>query len=129
MLLLLEGGCLSVPLPSSRQSISSRKISDFEFVDPAQPTRSEVEKKLGKPDEYFPDLRVSVYAVNTVTRHRYYAFLGIIPVHFFRPPGQFDIGCIQFDKEQRARCSGVMTGCYGLDSSGLRVAAEEWLGK
>jgi hypothetical protein len=127
LLLLLASGCLSVPLPSSRQSISSRKISDFEFPDPAWQSRSEVEKKLGKPDEYFPDLRVSVYPVNTVIRRRYYAFLGIIPVHFFRDYDAFDIGCVEFDEVERARCCGIITGCYGTNTLGLHLAGTEWL--
>ena len=126
-LCLVGAGCVFCPVSTSRQPISSRKTSDFEFVKSGQPSRSEVETKLGRADEYFPELRVSVYPVNTVIRRKLWLFLGIVPVHYFRDYDAFDIACIEFDEQDRARRCAVITGCYGLYTSGLHYAAKDWL--
>jgi hypothetical protein len=126
-LCLVGAGCVFCPVSTSRQPISSRKTSDFEFVKSGQPSRSEVETKLGKPDGYFPQLRVSVYPVNTVIRRKLWLFLGIVPVHYFRDYDGFETACIEFDEQDRAQRCGLTTQYLGLSSSALEFGAKKWL--
>ena len=117
-------GCATAPLPSSRVSILSRKKSDFAFAKSAQPSRSEVVRRLGEPDAFIADRRVACYRVNTVTRRKLWLLLGIIPVGVVKLPGELDIAFIEFDEHDRVRRSGMGTGYPG---AGLDFAAKRWL--
>jgi hypothetical protein len=67
-----------------------------------------VEKQLGKPDGYVPELRVAVYSVNTVIRRRLTLFLFILPVGGFRDYDLYDNACIEFDEHDNARCCEII---------------------
>lgn len=122
-LCLVGAGCYSPVVSISRQPISSRSTNDFEFVRLAHPTKSEVERRLGKPDGYFPDLRVAAYSINTVIRRRLTLFLFILPVGGFRDYDLYDIACIEFDEHDNARrCEVILRG-----SRYLRFEAKEWV--
>ena len=124
---LFGGGCVSYPLSTSRQPISLHKTADFEFVKFGQPSRSEVESKLGNPDQYFSGLHVSAHPVNTVIRRRFWAFLGIIPVHFFRDYDGFEIAWIHFDEQDRAQRCGLTVEYLRPSRDSLEFGAKRWL--
>ena len=127
-LCMLGVGCYSPVVATSRQPISSRSTNDFEFVRLANPSKSDVDRRLGNPDEYFPDLRVAVYPINTVIRRRLTLFLFILPVGGFRDYDFYDIACIEFDEHDNARrCDVILRGSYSLKSQILYWAAKDWL--
>ena len=122
-LCLLVTGCYNLLVSTSRQPISARSTNDFEFVRLTHPGESEVERRLGKPGEYFPDLHVAVYPIDTVIRHRLMLFLFILPVHYYRDYDRYDIACIEFDGQDDARRCDVIL----QRSDYLRFEAERWL--
>lgn len=123
---LLAMGCYRAPLPDKREPISSRKLDDFDFVKVKRPSRSEVEMKLGAPDAFFPDLRVSAYPVNTVIRHKLTLAFFIIPVRRFRDYDLYDVALIEFDECDITRRYGVVDASE-TDSDMLEYEAKLWL--
>ncbi len=132
-LCLFATGCAYyAPLPTKHYPISSRSTTDFDFVKSAQPPRSEVEAKLGKPDLFCEDLQIAVYPIEKLERHKLVLLFFIIPIRSFADYPGFQIACIEFDAQGRARRLGFTkqyTG-YGvrrLSDQDLRYAAEEWV--
>ena len=117
-------GCATPPLPSSRTPILSRKKADFAFPKSPPPSRTEIVRKVGEPDAWYPDLRVACYRVNEVTRRKLWLFLFIIPVNVEKHAGYVDIVFIEFDEGDHVRRSGMSTE-YRYDA--LTVSAEKWL--
>ena len=117
-------GCANVPLYPTRQPISSLKRTDFSFKKNTFPNRDDLVSKVGVPDEYFADLRVSVYKLNRMSRRRLWLLLGIIPV---AAPKEFDgieIALIQFDDhDQATRIEIKIAG----DNLKWRPVALQWL--
>lgn len=125
---LLTAGCVwYAPLHTSREPISSIKAADFEFVKAGQPSRSDTEAKLGAPQMYCDDLRVAVYPLEKLRRHKIQLLFFLIPVGWFEDYPGFEVACIEFDEHDRARRYGTYTGYLGLSSGDLRFYAKEWM--
>jgi hypothetical protein len=125
---LLTAGCVwFAPLHTSHEPISSIKVADFEFVKAGQPTRSDAEAKLGAPEIYCEDLRVAVYPLEKLRRHKVKLLFFLIPVGWFEDYPGFEVACIEFDEHDRAQRYGTYTGYLGLSSGDLRFYAKEWM--
>lgn len=128
---ILATGCVYfAPLPTKHLPISSRSADDFEFVKSGQPTRSEVEAKLGVPDLFCSDLHVAVYPVEKLDRRKLRLLFCLIPIGWFTDYPGYQIACIEFDQQERARRFGFITeysGYSGLSGHDLRYAAEDWI--
>lgn len=117
-------GCILTPLPSSRHPLSSLKSADFSQRKNTMPTRNEIDGKLGKPDEYFPDLHVACYKLNRLSRHKVLLLFGVLPVSMQRDLDRLEVGLIHFDDQGRAlRMETVIVS--GYDS--LHYSAQKWL--
>jgi hypothetical protein len=127
LLYLFCAGCVYAPLWSSRRPISSP--ATFGFIQSEQSNRHEVEARLGAPVAYFPELRVSVYPVKKVVRHKLVLFLGFIPIWVFRDYDGYEIVCIQYDGQDRLERWGFVTEYLGLQKSALELSVKKWLGK
>lgn len=91
-------GCATPPLPSSRTPVAALKRADMAFAKRAHPTQSEVFSKLGKPDEYFADLRVACYKLNHVSRRRLVLLLGVLPIGVPKDNPGLEVAMFQFDE-------------------------------
>ena len=105
-------GCAWPPLPATRKPILSRKKEDFAFPKPPPPSRSEIVRKVGEPDAWFPELRVACYRVNEVTKRNLWLLLFVIPVDVEKNPGYVDIAFIEFDENDHVRRYGMRTEYY-----------------
>ncbi|HEV2318843.1 MAG TPA: hypothetical protein VGV18_03785 [Verrucomicrobiae bacterium] len=127
LLFLFGAGCVYAPLWSSRRPISSP--ARFGFIQLEHSNRQEVEAKLGAPTAYLADLRVSVYPVKKVLRHKLVLFLGFVPIWVFRDYDGYEIGCIQYDGQDRVERWGFITEYLGLQKSALELSVRKWLAK
>ena len=127
-LFLFATGCAYyAPLPTKHHPISSRTAADFEFVKSAQPARSEVEAKLGTPDLFCSDLHIAVYPVEKLERRKLVLLFFFIPIRSFTDYPGFQIACIEFDEQDRARRCGFITQYLGLSDGDLQYAAKKWV--
>jgi hypothetical protein len=118
-------GCAFPPLPASRSPLSIHTRDEFSFKKDGHPSRDEVVAKLGPPDEYFADLRVSCYKLNEVKRRRLVLLLGILPIGVPRDPVCLEVAMIQFDDHDRAQRREIRIipryyfpyGAYGYQST------------
>ncbi len=125
---LLATGCVwFAPLHTTHQPISSVKAADFEFVKMGHPSRSEVEATLGAPALYCDDLRVAVYPLEKLRRHKVKLLFFLIPVGWFEAYPGFEIACVEFDEHDSARRYGTTIGYLGLSSGDLRFYAKRWV--
>lgn len=120
-------GCVwFAPLPTKHEPISSRSAADFEFIS-GHPTRSEVEAKLGRPDLFNSDLHVAIYTVEKLDRRKVKLLFFLIPVGWFTDYPGYQIACIEFDAQGRARRFGFTTIYSGFNGPDLRYEAEDWI--
>jgi hypothetical protein len=118
-------GCAFPPLPASRTPLSIHARGEFSLKKSAHPSRDEVIARLGPPDEYFADLRVSCYKLNEVKRRRLVLFLGILPIGVPEDPVCLEVVMIQFDDQDRAQRREIRIipryffpyGAYGYQST------------
>lgn len=131
--LLIWPGCATPPLPATRTPLSNLKAADFKFPRGSQPTRTELEAQLGKPDEFFEDLNVACYPLNKVSRRRLWLFLGVLPIAAPRDPDVTEVALIQFGDQGRVRRVEVKILAAYEDFSfdgwqpKFRRTAERWL--
>jgi hypothetical protein len=127
-LCLFASGCVwFAPLPQKHLPLSSRKIEDFEIVKYGQPTRSEVEAKLGVPDVFCEDLHVSVYAFEKIERPKVKLLFFFIPVGWFHDYTGYRIGFIEFDNHDKVYRSGLETEYGGTFADSLKYDAKNWI--
>ena len=139
--MIIWPGCATPPLPATRTPLSNLRATDFKFPRGSQPTRTELETQLGKPDEFFEDLGVACYRLNRVSRRRLWLFLCVLPIAAPRDPDVIEVALVQFDAQQRVGRVGVKTeglafyfgapvrSDYPDDGSStrLRIMVERWL--
>lgn len=85
-------------LPAKRTLLSNLRTADFKNVPTIgqiRPTRTDIEAKLGAPDEYFADLRVAAYRLNEVKRKRLWLLFFVLPVGVSQEPDQLEMGLIE----------------------------------
>jgi hypothetical protein len=135
-------GCAFPPLPASRTPLSTHTRGEFSLKKNAHPSRDEVVAKLGPPDEYLADLRVSCYKLNEVRRRRLVLLFGILLIGVPKDPVCLEVAMIQFDDHDRAQRREIRIipryyfpgGAYGYGStmsaealrSLLREEAQLW---
>jgi hypothetical protein len=107
--LIIWPGCATPPLPATRKPLSNLRVTDFKFPRGSQPTRTELEAQLGKPDEFFEDVHVACYRLNKVSRRRLWLFLCVLPIAAPRDPDVIEVAFVQFDAQQRVSRVGVKT--------------------
>ena len=117
-------GCATPPLPASRKSISMLAKSDLPAVQRARLTRQELVSKVGEPTAYFPDLRVSCYRLNQVSRRRLVLFLGVLPVGAFKDNVNLEFAMIEFDEQDRVLRFTTEIGYDGRQ--GMELSAKRW---
>lgn len=96
-----------VPLPSKRTPISTITSPQVKKLKGRDLTRDEIEQELGKPDEYFADVRVACYPLNQLNRTRLVLLLCVLPVFGYpdRPGGE--VAMIQYDEQGRVTRVGI----------------------
>ena len=120
-------GCATPPLPASRKPISSLKGTDFAFPKDAHLSRLDIVSKVGEPDEYFPDLRVSCYKLNRVTRRRLVLLFGVLPIAAPRDADSLEFAMIEFDEYDKMLRLVIK---INTDYPGaLRYSAKRWVTK
>jgi hypothetical protein len=123
-------GCASPPLPATRTPVSSLKPADFSFGKGAHPSQDDIVTKVGKPDEYFADLRVACYKLNQVKRRRLVLLFGVLPIAAPKDHDNLEVAMIQFDEQDRAQRIEVrIIYTFPGDPGGLRNAARQWMTK
>jgi hypothetical protein len=135
-------GCATPPLPDTRTPLSTHKRAEFSFKNNAHPSKDELVAKLGQPDEYYEDLRVSCYKLNRLKRRTLYLFLGILPMAWSRDGDGLEVAMIQYDDHERAQRIGIkkfdsrvwseggdQSVVIKEDKRGMREAAQEWVAK
>ena len=117
-------GCATPPLPSSRKPVSSLRPADFSFGKSAHPSRIDIVSKIGKPDEYFADLRVACYKLNRLTRRRLWLLFGVLPVAAPKDADRLEVAMIQYDDHDRAQRIEItiVPGYQGT----LHHSAQQW---
>ncbi|MGH7942926.1 MAG: hypothetical protein ACREFR_17855 [Limisphaerales bacterium] len=127
LLLLFVVGCAYLPLPIAHRPLLSP--AEFAFMQSGHPSRGEVHAKLGKPFEYFPGSRVSVYPVKKLIRHKLVLFLGVLPIWVFKDYDGYEIACIQFNGQDRVRRWGFTTEYLGLHKTAVEFGVNQWLAR
>ena len=135
-------GCAAPPLPASRTPLSIHTRDEFSLKKNEHPSRAEIVTKLGKPDEYFADLRVACYKLNEIKRRRLLLLFGFLPIAAPRDPARLEVVLIQFDDRDRAQrekiriIPGYYIGVYGNYQSTMpapalrsmmKSEAQQWL--
>ena len=118
-------GCAFPPLPASRAPLSIHTRAEFSLKKNGHPSRDEVVARLGPPDEYYADLRVSCYKLNEINRRRLVLLFGILPIAVPRDPVCLEVAMIQFDDHDRAQRREISIiprysfpyGAYGYQST------------
>ncbi|MBI3879115.1 MAG: hypothetical protein HY301_03510 [Verrucomicrobia bacterium] len=121
--LIVWPGCLSVPLPSSRKSISKLKPADFSFRKDAHPSRSEIVSRAGEPDKYFPEVRVACYKLNEITRSKLMLFL-ILPMGTEANGAALEVAMIQYDDRDQVRRVEIKE--LSINPTYWDVAVKQW---
>ncbi len=134
--LLVWPGCAWPALPAWRTPLSNLRTADFKYapiVGQTRPTRTEIEAKLGAPDEFYPDLRVAAYRLNEVRRKRLWLLFFVLPVAVTPEPGDIEIGLAEYDDAGQLRRMTIRRLPEWRDrpneASGLRFQSEaaRWL--
>lgn len=133
--LLVWPGCAWPALPAKRTPLSSLRTADFKYAPGAtnpQPSRPEIEAKLGAPDEYFEDLHVAAYRLNEVKRNRLCLLFFVLPVGTMPDPDQLELGLIEYHDAGQVRRMTVRRFVtrdhkMGLSGNSIRSEAARWL--
>ncbi len=91
-------GCASAPLTITRKPVSTLDSKQVTSLNGHPLTRDEVEGRLGKPDEYFADVRVACYPLNHLNRRRLLLLLGVVPFGTYPDQLGGEVAMIQFDE-------------------------------
>lgn len=130
--LMVWPGCAMPPIRDARKPIGPHTKADFKAVKSKHPTRSEVVSRLGEPHDYFPELRVASYQVNTVKERNLVLCLFVIPISVEYGSAGIEHALIQFDDEDRAqrlRFVKVYTNAYLRQPITVRAKAADWVSK
>lgn len=117
--LLVWPGCAWPALPAKRTPLSNLRTVDFKYaptIGQTRPTRTEIEAKLGAPDEYVADLRVAAYRLNEVKRKRLWLLFFVLPVNVTQDPDQLEVGFIEYNDAGQVRRMAVRRMFWGLSS-------------
>lgn len=104
--LILWPGCATPPLPATRTPLSRVRPADFRYEPGStlsRPSRTDVEVKLGQPDEYFEDLHVAAYRLNQVKRKRLWLLFFVLPVGTSSDPDQIEVGLVEYNDTSLVR--------------------------
>lgn len=113
--------CASKTLTTSRKPISSLKRADFVSVRNTRLSRDDVVSRFGRPDAYFPDLRVSCYKLNFLKRVNLVIIFGV-PIAE-KAPDLIELALIEFDAHDKVRRTVIKSG----DFEYARNFAENWV--
>ena len=120
-------GCATPPLPASRTPLSSLKRADFSSLKRAHLSQDEIVARVGRPDEYFTDLRVACYKLNQIKRRRLMLLFGVLPIAAPQDPGAIEIAMIQYDDHSQAQRIRIKIVSYYYGQQTLYYAAQKWL--
>lgn len=119
-------GCASVPYKTIRKPIGERKPQDFDFLKAGRLTRAEMIRKVGEPDDYYPDMRVACYRVNEVTRRKL-VLVFLLPLGRETEVGAADVAFVQFDEDDRAQRFGMVLARFPNGQQRWERVAKEWV--
>ena len=127
-------GCVSAPLPSGKKPVIFRNKSEFAFVTKpsttnAHPSQQDVVAKLGQPDEYFPDLKVACYKIDTKTRREVMLLLFVIPIDIYEYQ-KTTVAMIEYDgllMTKRVEIITPQSSRYFYQVGGFKFTAQRWV--
>lgn len=117
--------CLVPDVHYARHPVSSDP-KGFWAIRMGQTTRSEIATRFGSPDESYPEMSVSCYRLNELTRYRLWLALGVLPVSVTALDDKTEVAFIQFDEH------GVVQRCSIVKAwrlSSFKSQAEKWSAK
>lgn len=126
--LLVWPGCAWPALPARRTPLSNLRTADFKYaptVGQTRPTRTEIEAKLGAPDEYYEDLRVAAYRLNEVKRKRLWLLFFVLPVSVTQDPSELEVGFVEYNDAGNVRRMTVRQG-FWLDRPNRTAERRYW---
>ena len=120
-------GCATAPLPSKRVPISSVTAKQVKGLGRFERTRDEIERELGKPTEFYPDVRVACYSMNRLDRSRIVLFLCLSPVDWYPDKSGAEVAMIRYD-EQGKILRAVIWKQYPYSGT-FRQSVQKWVGR
>ena len=120
-------GCVPVPLPPEHAAIAGRSKKEVVTVGKERLTRAEMMARAGRPDGWFPDLRVACYRVDAVRSRTLWLLLFVIPVMDARDGSS--VVFIEFDENDRAKrwAARRVNERWDYAEKHLHADAERWL--
>lgn len=120
-------GCATMPLPSKRVPISDVTTKQVKRIDHLGLTKDEVEREIGKPTEFYPDVQVACYSMNRLDRSRVVLFLFLIPIDWYPEKSGAEVAMIQYDGRGRM-LRAVVRKQYPYSGT-FRTSVQKWVSR
>ena len=123
--LVLWPGCVTPTITTQRQPTTSLRNADVRAMRREPPTRAEVVRSAGEPEAYFEDLRVAVYRLSKVRRHKLVLLFGVLPILAYGVGEDAEFLLLAYDEDGKVSRLDVR---FAYDRpEATRHLAETWL--